>query len=78
MCDRYLNTGDGGPFWGNGRPKLSWSLSLSIVLGLFQSPCGSAAYSSLKKPCLGAVFTFFWNVAVIRSGTTETDGNTDV
>ena len=30
MFDRYPNTGDGRPIWGNGRPKLSWSLSLSI------------------------------------------------
>ena len=32
MCDHYLNTGDGWPIWGNGQPKLSWSLSLSIYL----------------------------------------------
>ena len=32
----------------------------------------SNAYSSFKKPCLGVVFTFFLNVAVIWFGTTET------
>ena len=50
----------------------------SSYRNLFSTKPQRQIYSSLKKPCLGAVFTFFWNVAVIRSGTTETDGNTDV